>query len=405
MKSSRVGLLYDSISSNTGDIAIGIALKQALSKRNIFAEIIDPFSYDKDEYDTVIVGGGQLLRDPGDSFYDLFRIKGNHILNSVGVSGKKAFSYLKDYAYLSARSTYEAEILESFVDHKVSVVPCTTTILESEKYTIPGLDLKSGEKVVGIHIIPDVLINCPDIITIINNIPHKKVFIPFTHYNQDASFMKYLPFDKSNSIMLDKLEPLELHSIISQMDYVIVSSLHASIFAYTQNVPFISMYQKKTHDYFKDRQLEKYVYETQDQLDSLIKEIELSPPDMRRIIRKDKKTVEKAINTYADVIKSRIANSKDFVEKDNYASRLRNLNLEIQQLKGVVEKRDLLIHNIIYQNIRSHEDVLKSLNLQLKKQASVIEELKNELLLEKTSKQSKVEKIAHKLIGIIKRKG
>ena len=375
----KVGLLYDSVSNNTGDIAIGIALKQALSEYKFDIDILNPFDYNPSIYSTIIVGGGQLLRDPGDKFYDNFRAKGSFILNSVGISGTKAFGYLKDYQYLSARSTYESRIIENSINKKVLTVPCTTTILASKKYEIKNLNLKPGEKVVGIHVIPDALIKCPDLIEIINKIPHKKVFIPFTHYNYDQSFMTHMPFDKSNSIILDKLSPLELHSVISQMNYVIVSSLHASIFAYSQNVPFISLYQKKVYDYFKDRGLENYVYKNQQELVKLIEKIESNPPDMQGIIKKDKKAVEKTISKFAQIVNSAHIETNNLKSTGDVPgeNRIEKLQLEKEQARLVIEKRDVLVHDVIYKYVKLHDQTVSLWRSETERLQGLLEQEKN----------------------------
>lgn len=389
MISPRVGLLYDSVSLNTGDIAIGVALQQQLVKRSITSEIIDPFNYTPSDFDSIIVGGGQIIRDSGDDFYDNFRLSGPYILNSVGVSASKNFKFLRKYKLLSARSTFEADIIKRELKRDVEVIPCTTTLLESDPYTIPGLTTQPDEKVVGIHLVPDVLIMCPDIIQIINSIPHKKVLIPFTHYNQDASFMKHLPIDYSNAILLDKLEPLELHSVLSQMSYVIVSSLHASIFSYSQNVPFISMYQKKTHDYFQDRSLEKYVYSTQEQLVELIKEIEVTPPDLHDIVESDRIVVTEYLDRIASLISTSGKNRATLNKSPRLVDGNRTthqLELKLKQLEMVVEKRDVLIHNVIYQNIRANEIKLEELRSVIADMNSRLDELNTSLQEEKNKR-------------------
>lgn len=365
---NKVGILYDSVSQNTGDIAIGIAIEQALAARGVKAVNISPYDAKKYQDHKLIIGGGQLLRDPGDDFYDLFRVSGSHILNSVGLSGENDYSYLNTYSFASARTEEEAKTLRRATKKKIKVVPCTTTIMQSKKYEIPGLDLKPGEKVVGIHLVPDALIKCPNIIAIINNIPHKKVFIPFTHYNCDESFMKSLPVDKSNAVVLGKLGPLELHSVISQMSYTIVSSLHATIFSFTQNVPFVSMYQRKTFEYLKDRKLEKFIFTNQTSFDSALRSVEDSPKDMTKIVKSDLKKVNRAIDDFVGLLKNE--KPLGLVHKRDHA-RERD-KLEIEQLKSVVEGRDVLMHNLIYHNIRENE----ATNAQLR---SVIEELNDRL--------------------------
>ena len=398
----KVGILYDSVSSNTGDIAICIALQQGLARRNIQAEIINPFDYDAKSLAPLIIGGGQLLRDPGDDFYDMFRAKGAHILNSIGVSGTKDFKYLSRYKYLSARSTPEAEILHEQTGKQVSVLPCTTTILESPHHQIKGLDLKKGEKVVGIHLVPDTMLICPDLIQIINAIPHKKVFIPFTHYNFDKSFMESLPIDKSNAIVLGKLEPLQLHSVISQMDYVIVSSLHASIFAYSQNVPFISMYQKKTYDYFKDRRLGGRIFKNQEQLKGLIDSTEKSPRSMRTSVERDKAAVNSALDAFASIIKRKpdvkISKTLKGVQAD-----IKRLRLENKQLSAAITKRDILNHNTIYHDMATAEshrqELLESIQRLQQEEAKLRQELKD------TRDKSVLERLARRAVRELRRVG
>jgi hypothetical protein len=201
----------------------------------------------------LIVGGGDLIRVKGDVFYDLFRPRGNNILNAAGVwSGANDLGYLSDYAFVSARTNREAEYLRKWVPG-AEVVPCTTTVLRSDNFAIPGIT--PGEPLIGIQLVPHSMRLIEDLVPIINAIPYKKVFIPFTHYNADASFMKSLPFDRSNCIFLDQLSALELHSVVGQMSQILASSLHISIFAYSQNVPFVSIYQEKINNYFQDRGL------------------------------------------------------------------------------------------------------------------------------------------------------
>jgi len=358
MKSKRVGLLYDSVSLNTGDIAIGIALQQMLTKEGVEAEIINPFSFSEKDYSMIIIGGGQLLRPVGDVFYDNFRVKGGYILNSVGVSGGDTLDYLSSYKYVSARSSMEAEELEKFTRSTVKVLPCTTTVLSSGKYNIPGLENKPEEIIVGIHLVPDALIVAPDLVEIINRIPHKKVFMPFTHYNHDASFMTSLPFDMSNAIMLDTLSPLELHSVISQMSYVIVSSLHASIFAFSQNVPFMTLYQDKVKNYFQDRQLEGFIFSNQQQLEKLIVKMDHIKPDMTGIIKKDKAKVKSAIKTFIKIISESVpVETKERQLIDQNTAELALKDLKIEQLKSVVQGRDVLLHDMVYAGIRNGDAI------------------------------------------------
>jgi Polysaccharide pyruvyl transferase len=384
----RVGLLYDSISNNTGDIAVGIAMQQVLDGRGIVAEIANPFSFDPKRYSTVIVGGGQLIHEAGDPFYDLFRIRGKYILNGVGLDGKPEANYLDEYAYVSTRSVAESALLQASVRQSISTIPCVTTLLKSKKYEIPGLENYKG-KLVGIHLVPDMLRMCPDIIEIVNNIPHKKVFIPFTHYNEDASFMEYMPFDKSNAVVLDKLKPLELHSVISQMNYAIVSSLHASIFAYSQNVPFATMYQQKVESYFKDRGLKKHVFKSQAELRKLIPALDKGEIDFTECIAKDVDILEKTIDEYERIVAlSRpVTNSSDVVT--HLEDEIKKLELNNEQLVKVVNGRDILVHDLIYR----YQQEAHSYRLDIKKLLNMIDGMKEEEAIRLAQEKAEKERV------------
>lgn len=294
MTHAHARLLFDSISLNTGDIAIGIAGQQVLADHGATSNIVDPFA--KNLPSPLIIGGGELIRTSGDPFYDSYRRRGRHILNAAGVwTNADDLDYLNEYEFVSARSTRELEVLRKSVP-SAELLPCATTLLRSDHYEIPGIE--PGETVVGIHMVPHSLRLIEDLIPLINAIPHKKVFIPFTHYNGDASFMKTLPFDKTNAIVLDTLEPLQLHSVISQMSYVLVSSLHASIFAYSQNVPFASVHQKKAQYYFEDRGLGSHLVVDHSGLNDMIHRLDSERFDFTASITRDKARVNEAFAGY-----------------------------------------------------------------------------------------------------------
>ena len=112
-KIKKVGYLYDNISRNTGDLAVGLSIKKILLdiglSINDFEEMIPGIS-DPQNYENIIIGGGLLLRNRGDFFYDKFRINGKYILNCMGIyQNPKDLSYLDDYKYLSVRSKGDRE--------------------------------------------------------------------------------------------------------------------------------------------------------------------------------------------------------------------------------------------------------------------------------------------------------
>jgi hypothetical protein len=346
----RVGLLYDSISKNSGDEAVGIAMQQALAKfDDIEVDIVDPYDYDEEAYTKLIIGGGQLLRKSGDDFYDRFRVKGNHILNGVGLSNPiDKFEYLDSYSFVSARTNDEVAMLSEFTA-KAEVLPCMTTLMTHSHYEIPGL--KKGEKAIGIHVVPYTYQLCPEIVDIINKLPYKKVFIPFTHYLKDRSFMSSLPFDFSNSIILDDLSPTQLHSVISQMNYVVVSSLHASIFAYSQNIPFATLGQEKVKTYFRDRGLSEYVFSDANQLNQIIDNIHSKRPNFEGLINKDRKILHETLLKYRGIITRgkdvSSLRSVSFKESNDSLSSAYKLRMHSELSGHVIESRDRLIADLI----------------------------------------------------------
>ena len=338
MPSHRGNLLFDSISQNTGDIAIGLASAQILKDHGIPSQIVDPFRMALPQ--PLVIGGGDLIRGKGDPFYDLFRRTGEHILNAAGVwSNADDLGYLADYAFVSARSEMEVEILRKWVP-KAEVVPCATTVLRSEHFTIPGLE--AGEPVVGIQLVPHSMRLIEDLVPIINAIPYKKVFIPFTHYNADASFMNALPFDRTNSIFLAELNPLELHSVVSQMNQVVASSLHISIFAYSQNVPFVSIHQEKIQNYFQDRGLKEHVVGTGHELRLMLDCLAAEDLDFSTAIAADRAKVEFAFDRYIEILTG-AKNSEaraDFLKPVDSTSKS---SLKRSQSADIVMDRDITV--------------------------------------------------------------
>ncbi|MGX5695906.1 polysaccharide pyruvyl transferase family protein [Agromyces soli] len=329
-------LLFDSISRNTGDIAIGIAAEQMLEAVGLGSRTVDPFS---DTFPApLIIGGGELIRPAGDPFYDSYRRQGPHILNAVGVwNSCEDLDYLKDYIFVSARSEREAETLRRFVPD-VTVLPCTTTMLTGVPYKIDGIE--PGETVVGIHVVPHSLRLIEDLIPLIDAIPHKKVFIPFTHYNGDASFMRNMPFDRSNSIVLGHLKPLELHSVLGQMSYSVVSSLHASIFSYSQNVPFVSLHQKKAEWYFADRALADNIVSSGARLREQIDRIESERPDYSMQIHRDQESVRAAYALYSQLYHA--APRDEWVPMQTPPTPKRD-EILLEQAEHVIRDRDLAL--------------------------------------------------------------
>lgn len=341
----RVGLLFDSVSDNTGDAAIGIAVRQELARHGITdARVVDPLGRSPSDLDALVVGGGELIRPRGDEFYDHFRVPGATMLNAVGVwEGAQGLDYLRDYAIVSARSTVEAARLARYVD-RVDVLPCTTTTLQSEPVTIDGLD--HDEPVVGVHLVPHTLRLCPQVVEVINALPMRKVLIPFTHYNFDASFMAALPIE-GDVIQLPRMTPLELHSVIGQMSFVVVSSLHASIFAFSQGVPFASAYQEKVANYFGDRGLGDLVFRDQDALKAALGRIRDGDVALDGPAERDRAAVREAFADLAVRAKGLAGTGGVQVPPTGPEVPARRMELLLAQRAQVIVDRDRLMAGVV----------------------------------------------------------
>jgi hypothetical protein len=330
-------LLFDSVSTNTGDLAIGIANAQLLGRRGLETLVVDPFAPPTEQ--PLLVGGGELIRPRGDEFYDAFRPSGQHILHAAGVwTDADELDYLHSYDVVSARSTREAAVLRP-ARPDVRVLPCSTTLLESPHFEIPGA--RPDDRLVGIHLVPHALRLIDDLVPLINAIPGRKVFLPFTHYNADYSFMAAMPFDRDDAIVLGRLSPLELHSVIGQLDYAVVSSLHASIFAFSQNVPFASIHQKKVEYYFADRGLAEHVVASGPQLEQLVQRLEHDRFDFTELIERDRAAVDEAFDEYAQLLRSEGTDAAAQTIDTGAAPLDRRSSILLDQAEQVIGDRDL----------------------------------------------------------------
>lgn len=265
-----VGLLFDSFSDNVGDIAMADATRAELARVGVHnVEIIDLFSPEPRQYDAVLVGGGELIRPTGDAFYDRFRLPHATMLNAAGIwPDAGSLDYLKDYSFVSARSSAEVSTLRS-AGIEASLAPCVTSTLDPEKpdedeaATLP----ETSHMRVGIHYVPETIFKCPGFVDTMNSIHGEKLLIPFTRYLSDGQFMGAFPLEASRKLKggVD-LSPANLKYIISQMDLVIASSLHVTIFALTTGTPFVSMDQPKVRAYLEDRGLSRLLFHDDESL-------------------------------------------------------------------------------------------------------------------------------------------
>lgn len=338
------GLLFDSVSRNTGDKAIGIALHQAMSSLGIRPVDIAVHSDVPRPRSGLIVGGGELLRPEGDSFYDAFRVAGRHILNGVGVwPDSGGLDYLGQYAFVSVRTEADARVLQQAGLRDVEVVPCITTALHSEPVDIRGmLPVEQGEPLVGVHIVPHTMTVCPEVVDAVNALDGQKILVPFTHYNHDRSFMRSIGI--RDALSLDELTPLQLHSVIGQLDLLVASSMHASIFAYSQGVPFVSVRQPKVEDYFGDRGLDGLLFGDRQEL-ALALDAAAERPDFAHLVAADRTVLEQVLTRWREILELDDADPDDLPAGDNDPLWL--AEIVESQLISVLEQRDALLGRVL----------------------------------------------------------
>jgi GT2 family glycosyltransferase len=249
---TKVGLLWDSVSPNMGDRAIGLVLGRALTTRGFEPHVIDPFSPgDMSSLATVIVGGGELIRSPGDPYYDVFRAEGPCILNTVGVLDGAETGYLKDYALVSVRSQADRELL-GFGE----VVPCLTMLMGD--HLEPPLDpIQLPADAIGIQVNFAFADGCFDLVGWLRRQDMGPVvFLPLTHYNADHLLMQSLHRNLPGSTLLPRLSPDDAFRIIGGLRGLVTCSLHGALFAYAQHVPFMALDRiPKIRAFLDDRNL------------------------------------------------------------------------------------------------------------------------------------------------------
>ena len=345
----NIGILYDNISGNTGDVAIGISLRKILKNLNVDFDELIAGNYNPTTYDCILVGGGHLLRENQDFFYDKFKVNGNHILNTVGIVGfPKDLDYLNNYRYVSFRSTGDKEKAK-YIKKESFVVPCTTMLLED----IKNLQIKLERPSIGIHMLPHILSIEDENLFIewLSKLPYDIYFIPITHYNNDYNYMNYLSRKIPNSHMLPIMKPLEIFTLIGKFKFMITCSLHGSIFSYIHNVPFILMDQEKSRFFLEDRGLEKYLFSSLEDIKNLSAEMLNKPMDYSKLIAKDKLTLE----NHVQIIKENIPKNIYTLNNDT------NLNLtdELIQSSHQINFLQMKINEFINENNSLNNNINK----------------------------------------------
>jgi hypothetical protein len=294
MSPKPIGLLWDSISNNTGDVAIGMVLKRYCETRNLTYRVVDPFSFNPQDYSTFIIGGGQLLRPSGALFYRNFRIPGPHILNGVGTHLPDHLDYLKDYRLISVRSRAEASAIRTEYPHlPVETRPCIS--IQFGKYFSSEIEAirdssSDDPSLVGIHLNSSAVKKLPEVFSALQilNSRYRLVFLPYTHYEDDRYLSNVLSRLLPGSQVFPSDDPISLYVRIGRIRALVSCSLHASIFAYAQNVPVLAFPQDpKIAHFFQERGFACSLFVSAEDLPGGLDNLLRTEPDYRQAFAQD----------------------------------------------------------------------------------------------------------------------
>lgn len=293
-----IGLLLDSLSDNTGDRAICEVMIAFLSGQSCEFDVISPLGYDRRLYDRLIIGGGHLIRPPGDQYYDAFRVPGEHILNTVGVSDSENLDYLRSYLYVSVRSHADYTRLCQTVP-SAAVVPCVSLLLEPDSSS--GL---APNGAIGFHFDPNTWATIGDISLFAHFREYRQVLVPVMHYTDERSLLERIACLSATPLfLLPILPPRRLLFEIGRLRAFVTTSLHGTIFAYLQNTPFLSLgTSEKIMAFLRDRGLSRYTFRSASELKDKLGQILNSPPDFSSLLIEDLKTLNEHFACLKDLL-------------------------------------------------------------------------------------------------------
>lgn len=364
---AKVGILYDNISGNTGDVAIGLSIKKILFDIGVEFDELFPGNFNPDDYETIIIGGGHLIRPSPHFFYDKFKVRGKHILNAVGISGSPDdLAYLNDYRYITVRSSWDRERL-SYLKRDVQVIPCTTMLLDD----LECLPITPEKPSLGVHLIPNMFNKKEErqFVDWISSLPYKVYLLPITHYRQDYIYLRKLSLEIENSVLVPVMSPLEIFTFIGKLDYFISCSLHGGIFSYRHEVPFILFnYDEKMLYFMKDRGLERYTFANFNEMRIAFGALLKDSPNYSQKVSQDMELLEQHIQNLREILPSGDGREPKTDKDSNLANyQIQNLQLQISGLEAQMRayEMDLEMKEHIIEDLQN--SVLKQIFMKFDK--------------------------------------
>ena len=280
------------------------------------------------ESDFVIVcGGGFLGGKKLDSMMHLFQMYVNTRFNknvyvlgtSIEPMNNKIVKYftnkvLKDMTHIFAREIITFDYLKSMISNeKITLIPDMAFMLEDKYEESKYLkELKTNsEKIYGITVRnwnfpksdnPNELME--NYVNVLTNFMNKSiendktsfVFIPqviVSHGNDSEVAIeiknRMKQENKSKFLILEEdISPLEIKSIISNLDFFIGTRMHSNIFAISMHIPTIAIaYEKKTNGIMHTVGLDDYVIEIDEITEKKLEYLVEKQRENSQIIRND----------------------------------------------------------------------------------------------------------------------
>ena len=284
MSSARkIGLLLDSVSDNMGDKAIGLVLRRMFEKDHIPFEIVDPFRPDLSSIAMLVIGGGELIRTPGDPFYDAFRARGPHVLNSVGVLDGTKTEYLDEYPIVTVRT--EADRIRL---GRGEVVPCLS-LLYSDFYQRRDDFFGVPEGAIGVHLTANFRDDPLQLAKILRQADSPVVFLPINHYQADEKIQAALSTTIPGSRVLPKPTPDQAFAVIGRLRLLITCSLHATLLAYACGTRFLTYgAMPKIEAFLRERGLDRHAFASAAEIGSLLLEPGRAPHRSEAMFERDR---------------------------------------------------------------------------------------------------------------------
>lgn len=336
-------LLIDIAMGGHGAQAIKEVMTRFFSNRGVRTELLDPER--GGELDSpILIGGGDVIHAPGDPYYDKFRLEGSHILNAAGTTTSLSLDFLKNYKYLSVRTSADRDRLATVIDREIEVVPCVSTALPAARHSPAAL-----RNLILIHLTHNAITQCAGIPRAFENFNGKEIrWIPVGSALPESGAMLKIGIDLGwvpDVVAVDSTQ--KLLAIIGSARAVVASSYYAAQFAHQQNTPFIAYARDPAvRAFLHDRNLgELGFYSARDLADKL-EWILKTPPDFTRTIESDRAALKNHFSKLAhllDLSESPITDVEDEVETTDESTAARihtqiDTHFAIRKYKELAER-------------------------------------------------------------------